>query len=182
MEDYTLTCRSEGDLGRGFPVRLVRVARMSWFRRASSKFRLRIMKVEGHVLLEMCGTSILCVCVQLLIHVWLFMAPWSIACQAPVPMKFSMQIPGWVTMPSSRDLPSQGLNPGLCVSCIGRWILSTCGSRGKESACNAGATGNTGLILGREDPLEKGIETHSSILAWRISWTEEPGGLQSVGS
>ena len=35
--------------------------------------------------------------------------------------------------------------------------------------------------LGREDPLEKGMSTHSSILAWRIPWTEEPGGLQSVG-
>ena len=34
--------------------------------------------------------------------------------------------------------------------------------------------------LGQEDPLEKGMATHSSILAWRISWTEEPGGLQSV--
>ena len=33
-----------------------------------------------------------------------------------------------------------------------------------------------------EDPLEKGTETHSSILAWRIPWTEEPGGLQSLGS
>ena len=31
--------------------------------------------------------------------------------------------------------------------------------------------------LGREDPLEKGMDTHSSILAWRIPWTEEPGGL-----
>ena len=36
--------------------------------------------------------------------------------------------------------------------------------------------------LGREDPLEKEMATHSSILAWRISWTEEPGGLQSMGS
>jgi len=36
--------------------------------------------------------------------------------------------------------------------------------------------------LGREDPLEEGMATHSSILAWRISWTEEPGGLQSIGS
>ena len=33
-----------------------------------------------------------------------------------------------------------------------------------------------------EDPLEKGMATHSGILAWRISWTVEPGGLQSVGS
>ena len=36
--------------------------------------------------------------------------------------------------------------------------------------------------LGPEDPLEKGIATHSSILAWRIPWTEEPGGLQSMRS
>ena len=36
--------------------------------------------------------------------------------------------------------------------------------------------------LGREDPLEEGMATHSSILAWRIPWTEEPGGLQSTGS
>ena len=35
--------------------------------------------------------------------------------------------------------------------------------------------------LGWEDPLEKEMATHSSILAWRISWTEEPGGLQSMG-
>ena len=36
--------------------------------------------------------------------------------------------------------------------------------------------------LSQEDPLEKGMATHSSILAWRIPWTEEPGGLQSMGS
>ena len=36
--------------------------------------------------------------------------------------------------------------------------------------------------LGREDPLEEGMATHSSILAWEIPWTEEPGGLQSIGS
>ena len=35
--------------------------------------------------------------------------------------------------------------------------------------------------LGWEDPLEGDLETHSSILAWRIPWTEEPGGLQSMG-
>ena len=37
-------------------------------------------------------------------------------------------------------------------------------------------------FLGREDSLEEGVVTHSSILAWRIPWTEEPGGLQSTGS
>ena len=36
--------------------------------------------------------------------------------------------------------------------------------------------------LGREDPLEEGMETHSCVFAWRIPWTEEPGGLQSIGS
>ena len=36
--------------------------------------------------------------------------------------------------------------------------------------------------LGGEDPLEKGMATHSSILAWRVLWTEEPRGLQSMGS
>ena len=35
--------------------------------------------------------------------------------------------------------------------------------------------------LGQEDPLEEGMATHSSILAWEIPWTEEPGGLQSIG-
>ena len=35
--------------------------------------------------------------------------------------------------------------------------------------------------LGQDDPLEKKMTTHSSILAWRIPWTEEPGGLQSMG-
>ena len=35
--------------------------------------------------------------------------------------------------------------------------------------------------LGQEDPLEKGVATHSSLLAWRIPWIEEPGSLQSMG-
>ena len=41
----------------------------------------------------------------------------------------------------------------------------------------------TGIpTLGREDPLEEGIATHSSLLAWRIPWTEEPGGLEFMES
>ena len=38
------------------------------------------------------------------------------------------------------------------------------------------------LSLDQDDPLEKGMATHSSVLAWRIPWTEEPGRLQSMGS
>ena len=53
------------------------------------------------------------------------------------------------------------------------------GSNSRASAYNAG---DPGLTLGREDLLEKEIATHSSTLAWKIPWTEEPGGLQSMGS
>ena len=48
---------------------------------------------------------------------------------------------------------------------------------GKESACN---TGELALISGLGRPLEKGMATHSNVLDWRIPWTEEPGGLQSM--
>ena len=52
-------------------------------------------------------------------------------------------------------------------------------SVGQKSACSAG-----NLVfqsLGLEDPLEKEMATHSSILAWKILWIEEPGGLKSMG-
>ena len=51
------------------------------------------------------------------------------------------------------------------------------GSDGKESTCNVGDPSSN---LGREDPLEKGMATHSNILAWRIPWTEEPVELHTV--
>ena len=53
---------------------------------------------------------------------------------------------------------------------------------GKESACNAGNAGDVGSIPGWEDPLEQGMANHSSVLAWRIPWAEEPGKLQSIRS
>ena len=53
------------------------------------------------------------------------------------------------------------------------------GSDGKESACNTRAPGL--ISLAQEDPLEKGMATHSGILAWRIPWTEEPGGYSPWG-
>ena len=56
---------------------------------------------------------------------------------------------------------------------------SPCGSVSKESACDAG---DLGLIVGQEDPQEEEMAPYSSILAWEIPWTEEPGGLQSMGS
>ena len=55
------------------------------------------------------------------------------------------------------------------------WWLS-----GKEPACHEDAEMRVQSLDG-EDPLEEGMATHSSILAWEIPWTEEPGGLQSMG-
>ena len=52
----------------------------------------------------------------------------------------------------------------------------------KNLPANAGHTGDAGSIPSRADPPEKEMATHSSILAWRIPWTEEPGGLQFMGS
>ena len=53
------------------------------------------------------------------------------------------------------------------------------GSEGKASACNAG---DPVPSLGWEDPLEKGMATHSTTLVWIIPWTKEPDELQSIGS
>ena len=52
----------------------------------------------------------------------------------------------------------------------------------KNPPANAGDIRDVGSTMGREDRLEKGMANHSSILAWRIPWTEEPGGPQSIGS
>ena len=67
----------------------------------------------------------------------------------------------------------------VCVCVCGRHLYTSFpgGSGGKESACHAG---DPGSIPGWKDSLEKGMATHSSNLTWRIPWTEEPGGLQSM--
>jgi len=59
------------------------------------------------------------------------------------------------------------------------WKDFSSSSDGEESACNAG---DLGLIPGLGRSLEKGMTTHSSIFAWKILGTEEPGGLQFMGS
>ena len=59
------------------------------------------------------------------------------------------------------------------------------GARNKEPTCQCRRPETLEicvLSLGQEDPLEEGTATHSSILDWRIPWTEEPGGLQSIES
>ena len=79
-------------------------------------------------------------------------------------------------------IPGQGMDPQKrkketkYIYMLPWWL------RGNESAHNVGNLGTWVGSLSQEDPLEKGMATHSSVLAWRIPWTEEPGGLQSVGS
>ncbi len=64
-----------------------------------------------------------------------------------------------------------------------RLVCSTLGSLVAQIVKNLPATQETQIrSLGQKDPLEKEMATHSSILAWEIPWTEEPGGLQSMGS
>ena len=66
----------------------------------------------------------------------------------------------------------KNLQAGTMLSGLPWWLI------GKESTCSA----RTGVrSLDQEDPLEKGMATQSSIRAWRIPWTEEPAGLQSLG-
>ena len=80
------------------------------------------------------------------------------------------------------------LNPNPQGDCVWRWGLSgggggnfPAGSVVKNLPANAGDTGVEGLIPGSGRSLEEEMATHSSILAQRITWTEEPGGLQSMG-
>ena len=62
-------------------------------------------------------------------------------------------------------------------------ILGLSGGAGcKEPACEGRRQRRLGFDLSQEDPLEEGMATHPRILAWRIPWTEEPRGLQSMGS
>ena len=62
-------------------------------------------------------------------------------------------------------------------------LASTQGFAGGSVVNNQPAVWETQVrSLGQDDPLEEGMATHSSLLAWRIPWTEEPGGLRSIGS
>ena len=87
--------------------------------------------------------------------------------------------------PSPSAAPNLGSAPGALQS-----IVPSCSQPQasqvalvvKNPPPNAGDPGDTDLIPGSDDPLEEGMATHSSILTWRIPWTEEPGGLQSMGS
>ena len=122
----------------------------------------------------------------------------TLACQASLSMGFSRQeYCSMLPCPLPGDLPDLGIKLASHISpaLAGGFFTTSAtwepqlassnpyfpsGSNSKESACNAG---DLGLIPGSgKDPLEKEMSTHSSILAWEIPWTEEPGGLQFMGS
>ena len=115
---------------------------------------------------------------------------WPLAPSVPAhPRRESLALPGGPLRPADEKsarlmAPLPALSPAfgnrLAYTDCPYWNLllsSNGGSDGKESSCNAG---DLGWAPGWEDPLRKGMATHSSILAWRIPWTEEPGGLQSM--
>ena len=141
--------------------------------------------------------SALFVVVQWLSHVQLFVTPWAIACQAP------WDFPGKNTGVSchfllQRIFPTQGLN--ICLLHLLHWKVDSLPLNQQRSPFECLPTLYwTSLVaqtakrlstmwetrvwaLGGEDALEKEVAIHSSTIAWKIPWTEEPGRLQSMGS
>ena len=86
----------------------------------------------------------------------------------------------WLQLPSAvilepRNIKSATVSPSICHELIASLVA--------QRLKRLPAMRETWVwFLGQENPLEKEMATHSSILAWRISWTEEPSGLQSTGS
>ena len=126
------------------------------------------------------------VCVQSLSHVRFFATLWTVAHQAPLFMGFSRQ-EYWsgLPFPSPGDLPSTGVQPGPPA-------LQTDTLLSEPPGINASFSWSSTTLstmwetwvryLSREDPLEKEMAAHSSAIAWKIPWTEEPGRLQSMES
>ena len=115
-------------------------------------------------------------CAQSLSRVQLFATPWTAAHQVSLSMGFPRQ-EYWneLAFPPPGDLPDPGVkpaSPGKHTDKRGR------GHRDPASVNNWETWVQS---LGWEDPLEKEMVTHSRILAWRISWREEPGRLQFMG-
>ena len=95
--------------------------------------------------------------------------PWSWAGSG------SGHVSGWTAPAGKLNYWRTLLKPSRCH-------LGFPGDVGVKNPTNAGDIRECRFDPGREDPLEKEMATHSSILAWKIPWTEEPGGLQSMGS
>ena len=123
--------------------------------------------------------------VKLLSRVRLFTTPWTVTYHAPRSMGFSRQ-EYWsgLPFPSPGDLPNLGIEPSSSAEIHQPDLPKTGTGMGFPSDLDgkASAMQETQVrSLGWEDPLEKEMATHSSTLAWKIPWTEEPGRLQSMG-
>ena len=103
----------------------------------------------------------------------LFVTLWTVALQASLSMGFSNQ-EYWsgLPCPPPGNLPDPGIEPASLMSL----------ASGKEPTYQCKKQEAQVRSLGWEDSLEEGMATHSSILAWRIPWTEEPGRPHSIGS
>ena len=141
-------------------------------------------------------TIYICVCAQSLSRVWLFVTPRTVAHQAPLSIGFLSQ-EYWNGLPflPPGDLPDPGIEPASLASPALAGVFFTTAPPGKpiyhvcvcvyvwtslvtQTVKNLPAMWGTWVrSLGWKDPLEKGTATHSSILAWRIPWREEPGRL-----
>ena len=131
-------------------------------------------KLEGIVCFPD-GSVVKKVKVKLLSCVRLSATPWIVAHQAPPSMGFSRQ-EYWsgLPFPSSGDLSNPGIEPRSPALWADALPSKPPGKLPNQE---------TGVwSLGHEDPLEKEMATNSSFLAWEIPWTEEPAGLQSMGS
>ena len=135
------------------------------------------------------SVALVCVCAQFFSRVLLFLAPWTVACLAPLSMGFPRQ-EYWSGLPFTTpgDLPDPGIEPSSLIllhwqvdslSLASLGLTSLVAQKVIESAYSAG---DPGSISGWEDPLEKEMAIQSNTLAWKIPWTEEPGRLQSMGS
>ena len=122
-----------------------------------------------------------CVCAQSLSHIWHFETPWTVAHQAPLSMGFSRQ-GYWSGLPftSPGGLSDSGIEPGSPALQADSLLTEL---QGKQMVKHMSTMQETWVrFLGWEDPLEKEMAIHSSTIAWKIPWTEEPGRLQSMGS
>ena len=120
--------------------------------------------------------------VKSLSRVRLLATPWTTAYQAPPSMGFSRQ-EYWVGCHCLLRAEGWMLRKPFIASSFWFVISITLGFPGGAVVKNLLAMRETWVrSLGQEDPSEKEMATHSGILAWKIPWTEEPGGLQSMGS
>ena len=125
------------------------------------------------------------VVVQVPGHVQLSATPWTAARQASPSLTISQSLPKSVSiesvMPSNHLILCHPLP--LCLQSFPVWGSYPVNWIFTSGGQSIGAMQETRIwSLGREDPLKKERATHSSILAWRIPQTEEPGGIQSIGS